>query len=95
MFFCDSLNSGCPFMTTVRGVCCILRCLLKPNSITLGDSKLVRTSFEPASVMEFGFYSTRQERISRGFFLSEIVDDVPNSNQTSLPSNGSRGGRRF
>jgi len=33
---------------------------LKPNSITLAGSKLVadqlRTSFEPASVMEFGFY---------------------------------------
>jgi len=32
---------------------------LKPNSITLSGSKLVgdqlRTSFEPASVMEFGF----------------------------------------
>jgi len=35
---------------------------LKPNSITLSGSKLVgnqlRTSFEPASVMEFGFYWT-------------------------------------
>jgi len=34
--------------------------ILKPNSITLSGSKLVgdklRTSFEPASVMEFGFY---------------------------------------
>jgi len=33
---------------------------LKPNSITLAGSKLVRswslTSFEPDSVMEFGFY---------------------------------------
>ena len=33
---------------------------LKPNSITLSGSKLVgdqlRTSSEPASVMEFGFY---------------------------------------
>jgi len=28
---------------------------LKPNSITLAGSKLLRTSFEPASVMEFGF----------------------------------------
>jgi len=34
---------------------------LKPNSITLAVSQLVRswspTSFEPASVMEFGFYA--------------------------------------
>jgi len=34
-------------------------CPLKPNSITLDGSKLVRswspTSFEPASVMEFGY----------------------------------------
>ena len=34
--------------------------MLKPNSITLAGLKLVRdqvrTSFEPASVMEFGFY---------------------------------------
>jgi len=26
------------------------------NSIALAGSKLTRTSFEPASVMEFGFY---------------------------------------
>ena len=34
--------------------------VLKPNSITLAGSKLVddqlQTSFEPDSVMEFGFY---------------------------------------
>ena len=30
--------------------------LLKPNSITLAGSKLVRSWFEPDSVMEFGFY---------------------------------------
>jgi len=29
---------------------------LKPNSITLSSSKLVPSSFEPDSVMEFGFY---------------------------------------
>jgi len=27
-----------------------------PNSITLAGSKQLRTSFEPDSVMEFGFY---------------------------------------
>jgi len=36
--------------------------VLKPNSITLAGSKLIgdqlRTSFEPDSVMEFGFYYT-------------------------------------
>jgi len=30
--------------------------LLKPNSITLADSELVRSWFESDSVMEFGFY---------------------------------------
>ena len=29
---------------------------LKPNSITQSDSNQLRTSSEPASVMEFGFY---------------------------------------
>jgi len=33
--------------------------LLKPNSITLAGSKLVR-SFEPDSVMEFGFYAAKR-----------------------------------
>jgi len=28
---------------------------IKPNSITLAGSQLVRSWFEPASVMEFGF----------------------------------------
>jgi len=31
-------------------------CSLKPNSITLVGSELVRSWFEPDSVMEFGFY---------------------------------------
>jgi len=31
---------------------------LKPNSITLVGSELVRSWFEPDSVMEFGFYGT-------------------------------------
>ena len=30
-------------------------CKLKPNSITLAGSELVRSWFEPDSVMEFGF----------------------------------------
>ena len=33
--------------------------LLKPNSITLSGSNQFRTSSEPASVMEFGFYHGR------------------------------------
>jgi len=36
---------------------------LKPNSITLSGSNQLRTSFEPASLMEFGFY--RAEVYSR------------------------------
>ena len=43
---------------------------LKPNSIPLAGSKLVgdqlRTSFEPASVMEFGFYKSIHENNFRG-----------------------------
>ena len=34
-----------------------LFCKLKPNSITLSGSNQLRISSEPASVMEFGFYS--------------------------------------
>jgi len=37
---------------------------LKPNSITLSGSKLVRSWFEPDSVMEFGFYHMNTLRLS-------------------------------
>jgi len=33
----------------------LVNVLLKPNSITLSGSNQLRTSSEPASVMEFGF----------------------------------------
>jgi len=43
-----------------KSVLILAKVQLKPNSITLSSSKLVgdhlRTSSEPASVMEFGFY---------------------------------------
>jgi len=46
---------------------------LKPNSITLAGSKLVPasnpTSFEPASVMEFGFYGTSNNYNNRTVLL--------------------------
>ena len=40
---------------------------LKPNSITLVGSEMVRSWFEPDSEMEFGFYSGRTERTRMDF----------------------------
>jgi len=37
------------------------RLRLKPNSITLSGSNQLRTSFEPDSVMKFGFYDSLRE----------------------------------
>jgi len=35
-----------------------------PNSITLSGSNQLRTSFEPSSVMEFGFNKTNSNKVS-------------------------------
>jgi len=43
--------------------------LLKPNSITLVGSELVRSWFEPDSAMEFGFYKAT-------LFLRSLADSI-------------------
>ena len=62
---------------SVAAVWLVPRCVcmnnLKPNSITLAGSELVRSRFEPDSVMEFGFYpSLKKEQPLSGTVCQEI-----------------------
>jgi len=71
LYTCCTVNS--PLEKDKQGIFVLysgLQCMRKPNSITLSGSNQLRTSSEPASVMEFGLKALRLARVneeSHGF----------------------------
>jgi len=65
----------------------------KPNSITLSDTNQLRTSSEPASVMEFGFIYAGTQKYNNNY--KSISESLRLKARTDYLANTTSGGNEF